>query len=97
MPFQLQAKTVIASATLDLSAVQLEQFAAAAPQLQEVCEGYIEKEVGYASGDVTERPEAVVALDPVMEFLSAVASLVDQTGTIRPKRKIARRKKKAAE
>lgn len=85
--FNLEAKTVIASATLDLSAVQLEQLAAAQPHLQEVCEVYVVSQTGVVTGDATERLEPIVALDPVMALLNSIASLVDQTGTIKPKRK----------
>lgn len=88
--FVLEAQTVIESATLSLDTAQLVALADAAPHLQDVCEVYVMRQ----SGDATERPVAVVALDPVMALLSSVASLVEQAGTIRPKRKSPVRRKK---
>lgn len=94
--FNLEAKTIIESATLELDARQLEDLANAAPHLQEVCEFYDSRTVEIQDaefGDTTGRSEASVALDPVMELLSSIASLVDQAGTIAPKRrKVVRRK-----
>ena len=94
--FNLAAKTIIESATLELDARQLEDLANAAPHLQEVCEFYdLNKNLAPDEefGDVEGRTVASVALDPVMELLSSVASLVDQVGTIAPKRRKAVRRK----
>ena len=86
MAFKLQAQTVIKSATLELTARQLEDLAEAAEPLQQVCGAF---------GDPSSPEPApeVKALEPVVQFVGSVASLVSQTGTIRPKRTIKRRKK----
>jgi hypothetical protein len=94
--FSLQARTIIESASLDLDARQLEALATAAPSLEEVI-GFYEMtkplEEGEELGDVQGRPIAVVALDPVADLLRSIESLVDQTGTIAPKRRSPKRRK----
>lgn len=92
MAFKLEAQTVITSATLELSAKALVELGDAAVHLQAVCEAYMAGEETLNPG---ERPEAVQALDVVMSFLNACASLADQTGVIKPKRVMPPRKKAA--
>lgn len=84
--FNLVAKSVIESATLDLSAGQLAELAEAAPALRTVCEAFAGE-----SGDMTQRPPELAALDSVERFLAAVESLVHQVGVIQPKRVMTKR------
>ena len=93
MPFQLQAQTIIKSATLGLTGQQIIDLGDAVPHLQEVCESYIGDPDELINPD--DRPESVQALDVVMELLAACASLAGQVGDIKPKRVIKRRKKAA--
>ena len=79
MAFNLKAKTIIESATLELDAGQLVVLADAAVHLQAVCEAF-DGDVDQSAKDP--RPLEVVALDPVMELLSSIARLVDQAGAV---------------
>jgi len=87
MAFNLEAQTVIESATLELSADELVKLGDAAPHLQAVCKAYA-PDLMHPDG----RPEEIKALDIVMAFLSSCASMVDQVGVIKPKRIVRRRK-----
>ena len=85
---------MIQGATLELSAKQLGELADAAGPFRELCERYIELTAGDAQiMDPGQRPEVIVALDVVGEFLEACESMVSQAGVVRPKRRITRRKK----
>ena len=83
MPFKLQAQTVIKSATLELTAKQLEELAEASPIVESII-----------TAQQLKSPETDETLEPVVELLSSIASLVGQTGTIRPKRRSPQRKKR---
>lgn len=96
MAFNLQARTIIESATLDLNAKQLQELADAAPYLQEVCAEYEDLFPELKPGEQPhDLAEALSAIEPVMMLLASIASLVDQTGVLKPKRQIKRRKKPA--
>lgn len=79
MAFNLQARTVIESATLELNAQQLQDLAGAAPVLQELLDEIMSTDTSNA-------------LKPVTMLLNSIASLVNQTGVIKPKRTIKRKK-----
>lgn len=84
--FKLKATTIIESATLDLSAEQLDDFRTAEPLIADL--------VADARGNSNIEPATMHAADTVLDFLEAVKTTVAQTGIIRPKRKITRRKAK---
>lgn len=95
MAFNLQARTIIESATLDLNAKQLQDLAGALPHLKTVFAEY--EDVFRGKLKPGEEPiglaEALSALEPVMMLLASIASLVEQTGVVKPKRQLKRRKK----
>ncbi len=74
MTFNLKAKMIIESATLELSGQQLVDLANAQVHLQTVCEDY---EGGAFAQGAENRPNEVRALDPVAELLESIANLVD--------------------
>jgi len=77
--FDIQARTIIESAALELSAAQLEELAAAAPYFKAAI-SHLEN----ASPGTKDR-EAAAALEPVLYLLESIASLVEQAGTIKSK------------
>lgn len=76
--FNIQAKTIIESASLELDANQLEALADAAPHLRAVV------------SDLEESPQAAdhelaKGVLPILYLAESIASLVDQAGTIKSK------------
>jgi len=88
--FELQAKTIIQSASLDLSAQQLLHLSQALPYVVEAREMFMRR-----LEDTTGPDPGAEALTPVQDLLQAIDSLVQQAGTIKPKRTMRRRKSAA--
>lgn len=83
--FKLKAQTIIQSATLELTAAQLDDLRTAAPLIKSLV-----RDIPATNRIDT---KALKAADTVLEFLQAVTSTVSQVGIIQPKRTIKRRKK----